>query len=550
MNTKLVTGVFDDWPRWKIAVTLGAAATLGAVGIWYVTREKPKPVVKTEKIVKVEENLTPIEKALSEKATGNGHFKSGHYQEAIQCYQQAIDICPKEKKSDISTFYQNKAAAHEQLKQWPNVIEDCTKALQLNNKYSKALQRRARACEVTNDLMQCLEDVTAVCILESFANPTSLTMAERVLKQLGKEKAAEAIKNRKPVTPSSQYITTYFSTFCNDPIMEAVRELSDKEQEETLSPFKCALVALRDKKDYNTVIPLVTDELEKEDSDHHNLALLLRATFRIIYGEHAAALTDLNDLLNKDTDKRVRSNALIKRGSLRLQLEGQTDALDDLASAIRDDPENSDIYHHRGQLNLLIDRIEEAVKDFHKSTTLSPNFAIAQVQKCYTEYRYAFMTRSPMQLQSSMQEFEETLKKFPTCAEGYALYGQALCDQQQFQLADENFKKAIENEPTNANIYVHRGLLALQWKQDSEASADLIMKALEIDDKCEFAYETLGTIEVQRGNLKIAVDLFEKAIDLAKTEVEMSHLFSLRDAAIAQSRVAENFGIPASPAAM
>ena len=41
-------------------------------------------------------------------------------------------------------------------------------------------------------------------------------------------------------------------------------------------------------------------------------------------------------------------------------------------------------------------------------------------------------------------------------------------------------------------------LLALQWKQDSETSADFIKKALEVDDKCEFAYETLGTIEVQR----------------------------------------------------
>jgi len=548
MSTKILAGALDEWPRWKIAVTVGAAATIGAVGIWYATRERPKTAKQKppQKPPQIPVSLTPLDKAMTEKATGNSHFKGGRYQEAIDCYKQAIDLCPIEKKSEISTFYQNKAAAHEQLKQWSDVIDDCTKALDLNMKYSKALQRRARACEVTSDLMQCLEDITAVCILESFANPTSLTMAERVLKRLGKEKAAEAIKNRTPVAPSPQYITTYFSTFCNDPIMEAVHELSDKEQPEPLCPFKQALVVLRDSKDYNTVIPLVTEELETLDSENHNLALLLRATFRIIYGDHENALKDLNDLLNTNTNKRIRSNALIKRGSLRLQLEGQTDALDDLASAIRDDPENSDIYHHRGQLNLLIDHVEEAVKDFQISTTLSPNFAIAQVQKCYTEYRYAFMTRSPMQLQSSMQEFEETLKRFPTCAEGYALYGQALCDQQQFELADENFKKAIENEPTNANIYVHRGLLALQWKSDSEASADLIMQALKIDDKCEFAIETLGTIEVQRGNLTDAIMLFEKAIELAKTEVEMSHLFSLRDAAVAQSRVAEKFGIPAS----
>ena len=41
-------------------------------------------------------------------------------------------------------------------------------------------------------------------------------------------------------------------------------------------------------------------------------------------------------------------------------------------------------------------------------------------------------------------------------------------------------------------------LLRLQWKQDIDEAVRLITKAMQIDDKCEFAYETLGTIEVQR----------------------------------------------------
>ncbi len=40
-----------------------------------------------------------------------------------------------------------------------------------------------------------------------------------------------------------------------------------------------------------------------------------------------------------------------------------------------------------------------------------------------------------------------------------------------------------------------------------------------------------------------AIELFNKAISLAKTEVEMGHLYSLLDAAIAQSRVAKNLNI-------
>ena len=42
------------------------------------------------------------------------------------------------------------------------------------------------------------------------------------------------------------------------------------------------------------------------------------------------------------------------------------------------------------------------------------------------------------------------------------------------------------------------------------------------------------------------MELFDTAIPLAKTELEMSHLFSLRDAAMAQATVAEKMGIPIS----
>ena len=51
-------------------------------------------------------------------------------------------------------------------------------------------------------------------------------------------------------------------------------------------------------------------------------------------------------------------------------------------------------------------------------------------------------------------------------------------------------------------------------------------------------------VHLSRGNLDRAIELFNKSISLARTEIEMAHLYSLLDAAIAQSRVAKNFGIP------
>ncbi|XP_013405522.1 mitochondrial import receptor subunit TOM70 [Lingula anatina] len=576
--------VTEGWEKWKIALAVGAPIALGLAGLWYYNRVKSSNLETKKKDIesgekkeeqpeaKAAEPQTPVEQAQAAKNKGNKWFKGGKYDQAIQCYTEAIKICPPENKQDISTFYQNRAAAHEQLKNFTEVIADCSKALEFNTRYTKAMFRRAKACEHIGDLQQCLEDVTAVCILEGFQNQQSLMMADRVLKDLGKSKAKEAYKNRKETTPSHSFLRTYFSAFANDPIISNLNEVNEespetveaeseaeKYQDESpekemkdglpgksrsqFSPFLKAKKQLA-KKEYDNVIELCTQEISNSTSKYLPEALLLRATFYLLAGRGTKAIDDLNQVIGlEDVDKKIKSNALIKRGSLKLQLGEQTEALDDMATAVRVDPENSDIYHHRGQLNLLLDRMDDALRDFDKCVALNPEFAVAHAQKCYAEYRHAFDQRSPMQLQSSVRSFEDLLKRFPDCAEAFALYGQALCDQQQFDQADDQFKKAIKIEPDNANVYVHRGLLRLQWKQNMEEACSMIKKALEVDDKCEFAYETLGTIEVQRGNLTNAIDLFNKAISLAKTEMEMAHLFSLLDAAMAQSKVAQNFGI-------
>lgn len=71
------------------------------------------------------------------------------------------------------------------MKKWSAVKDDCTKALELNPRYVKALHRRAKANESSDDLPASLEDITATCILEGFQNNGSLVFADRVLKELG-----------------------------------------------------------------------------------------------------------------------------------------------------------------------------------------------------------------------------------------------------------------------------------------------------------------------------------------------------------------------------
>lgn len=559
-------------PRWQLALLVGTPIVLGvgAVYLWNRSRTKEKegkeedgerkapegsasPLQGQRSTPNAEhENMSPLDRAQAAKNKGNKYFKAGKYEQAIQCYTEAIGLCPKEQKSDLSTFYQNRAAAFEQQMKWVEVVQDCSQAVELNPRYVKALFRRAKALERLDKKKECLEDVTAVCILEAFQNQQSMLLADKVLKQLGKEKAKDKYKNREPLMPSPQFIKSYFSSFTEDiisqPLQKGEKKDEDKDKEGEAAEVSHSSGYLKAKQymeeeNYDKIISECTKEVES-GGRYTAEALLLRATFYLLIGNATAAQPDLDKVINMpEANVKLRANALIKRGSMYMQQQQPQLSTQDFNLAADIDKRNADVYHHRGQLKILLDQVEEAVGDFDECIKLRPDSALAQAQKCFALYRQAYTGNNPAQVQTAMDGFEDVIRRFPKCAEGYALYAQALTDQQQFGKADEMYDKCIDLEPDNATTYVHKGLLQLQWKQDVDMGLELINKAIEIDNKCDFAYETMGTIEVQRGNLDKAIDMFNKAINLAKSEMEMAHLYSLCDAAYAQTEVARKYGL-------
>lgn len=58
---------------------------------------------------------TALELATDLKEEGNKLFKSSKYEEAVASYEKAIATCPEKETISLATFYQNKAAAYEQL---------------------------------------------------------------------------------------------------------------------------------------------------------------------------------------------------------------------------------------------------------------------------------------------------------------------------------------------------------------------------------------------------------------------------------------------------
>jgi import receptor subunit TOM70 len=203
------------------------------------------------------------------------------------------------------------------------------------------------------------------------------------------------------------------------------------------SGYSRALECLRQEK-YDQIISACTEELSTTNGassgDGHTSrateSLLLRGTFYILTKQMSQAFEDLGNVIdNEDASAKLRVNALIKRASLFIQQckDPQKDpemSLADFKKAEMLDSENTDIYHHRGQVHLLIEQVDAAIQDFDKAVKLNPTFPIAYVQKLYTDYRKASMEGNSEKVNNIINLFEQAVQKFPTCVESYALFAQ------------------------------------------------------------------------------------------------------------------------------
>lgn len=110
-----------------------------------------------------EEDKERLHKEANEfKLKGNEQFKNGKFTESSKTYTQALRICPLAFGKDRAMIYSNRAAAKMKLDIKEGAIEDCTKAVELDDGYLKAYFRRAQLYEVTDKLDEALNDYKKV----------------------------------------------------------------------------------------------------------------------------------------------------------------------------------------------------------------------------------------------------------------------------------------------------------------------------------------------------------------------------------------------------
>ncbi|KAL9709013.1 TOM (translocase of outer membrane) complex component [Leucoagaricus gongylophorus] len=480
-------------------------------------------ILSAEEIAsKSEEERAQI--AATFKQKGNNAYKSSNYPQAADYYTKAIQISPNPE----STFYSNRAACYVNMTppQYEKVIADCDKALQHDRTYVKALNRRAGAYEALGKNELALQDFTAATILDQFQNHATSASVERVLRALSVKKAAEIMKNREPRLPSHTFISAYFAAFRERPLPSVPQ--NPTQGDETLL---LAIQALK-MSDYPHVVSLINEAIEQGISTTEGKAeaLNLRGTFKFLMGDVDGAKNDLNDSIELVPSL---TQSLVKIASVYMEQGDPTAAFKCFEDAIKHNPNDPDIYYHRGQVLFIMSDFAEASQNYTKSTELDNTFVFSQIQLAVAQYKSG-------NIANSMATFRRTIKSFPNRSEPQNYYGELLLDQGRFEEAIEKFDKATELEklrvPQSPNVlpHVNKGLVLYQWKQDIGAAEKCCNEALKIDPECEAAVATLAQLSLQQGKIEQAMVMFEKQVQLARSEPELANALSYQFASQSQ----------------
>ncbi|KAK3140824.1 hypothetical protein QOZ80_5AG0406330 [Eleusine coracana subsp. coracana] len=128
-------------------------------------------------------NDEPMTDAASEKEQGNEYFKQKKFSEAIDCYSRSIGLSP------TAVAFANRAMAYLKLRRFKEAEDDCTEALDLDDRYIKAYSRRITARKELGKLKEAMDDAEFAISLDP--NNAELRKQYSEIKALHMEKTAK-----------------------------------------------------------------------------------------------------------------------------------------------------------------------------------------------------------------------------------------------------------------------------------------------------------------------------------------------------------------------
>ncbi len=130
-----------------------------------------------------EDNSVFLKRSREIRQEGNRHFSRGRFEHARLSYEKALQLCEGEPK-EAAGLHSNLGAIFIVQHKFEDAIRECTLALEIDPYQPRPRQRRARAFELTGNLLGALTDVRYLMKVFPKDNEALLDFEKRVVEQL------------------------------------------------------------------------------------------------------------------------------------------------------------------------------------------------------------------------------------------------------------------------------------------------------------------------------------------------------------------------------
>ena len=235
------------------------------------------------------------------------------------------------------------------------------------------------------------------------------------------------------------------------------------------------------------------------------------------------------------------SDAYINRGLVKNELQDYEGSIEDYNKAIELDPRCSLAYNNRGYTKHKKGDYEGALADYNKAILLNPklNIALDNKAKLLNEVCIKddeeFIAKYYLSLGiqeinkgnflEGIKNIDESIKHNDKSDVAYFYKAAAYHSLNNFDLAYENYTKAIELNKKMVDAYYNRAQLVI--KDNPKQALDDFVSAVALDSKFIDAYYAIAAIQKSLGQYEDAIKNLDKILELEPMAVNAKALKKL-----------------------
>ena len=475
--------------------------------------------------------------AQGHKLKGNDLFRQSKFDAAIDSYSQAISVCPKDNVSDLSVFYQNRAAAYEKLNQWDQVLKDCTTAINMNPTYVKALFRRSEAYKRLEKMRNAYQDyfVASSC-QEKLGLDTSAQKAvmKEMISSLGRDEMYKLISNRpQRQMPSISVIRDGFRYYNYD--VYYIPPSTEKRDANYLE-----ILRLLKEEKFEPMLELCEIEITSKGT-HYSKALSIRAFFKILTADNMSAREDFlkvkrlgweeeNYLLSFDAELKVTHLMTNMKTNMNLPSYDVPDKYEAIEENYEDMGKYLATVHVlKGRYFRTMGRFKEAKRAFKRAIKLDPKFFMPKSQLALCLYEEHGGHESTKLTTETEEAYHQMVQDLPDFAPAWESFCTVLGNVGRFKEANKKIDRAIALTPNIADPYVVKATNLIEHTERYDEAEELLRKALEMDPKNGNAFRCLSMMEQYRGNDAKELEYLEEAVKWVLKLDQLTEMFERRE---------------------